>query len=109
SSTRARSFEAGVVTLFLRRPAALRMRVSISPRGSLMDMISVSLPAGLHEAGHQAQRSEFAKRDTRHVELAVVAARTPRHRAAIADARLGGVARHLRQLQLCGEALFHRL
>src|SRR5689334_13234056 len=84
------------------------MRVSISPRGSLIDMDSLSLPARLDHAGYLAGRGEFAQRDARQLELAVIGARTPRHRTAVADARRRRVARQLGKLELRGKTVFRR-
>src|SRR3712207_1767016 len=93
SSTRARRREPGVDTVPRRRCFALRMRVSISPRGSFMDMRPSPLPARLHEAGDEALRPEFPERDARQAELAIDRARPARHLAAVADARRVRVAR----------------
>src|SRR5438270_12743882 len=84
SSTRARSFEPGVETLDLLRSCALRIRVIISPSGSLSDIARFSSPARLDETGYQPLGSQIAKRDSAQFELAVVAARTARHLTAIA-------------------------
>src|SRR4051812_48445005 len=84
------------------------MRVSISPRGSLIDMDSLSLPARLDHAGDLAGRGEFAQRDARQLELAIVGARAPGHRAAIADARRRRVARQFGKLELRGETVLRR-
>ena len=45
----------------------------------------------------------LAERDAREAELAEIGARTTRHRAAVADADLGGIARELRELLLEGD------
>src|SRR5690606_33292668 len=68
-----------------------------------------SLPAGLDEAGDDPRIAEFTKRDARHAELAINGARATGHLAAIADAGLGAVARHRRQLELSPETLIERL
>src|SRR5689334_16283888 len=87
SRTRPRSVEAGVVTVSRRLICALRMRVSISPIGSVRLIDLFSLPARLYHAGHLPEVSEGPQRDTAELELAVVAARTTGHFAAIAHAR----------------------
>src|SRR6185295_2282733 len=83
------------------------MRAIMSPIGSLT-AIAPSLPARLHKAWNQAFRSELAQRDTAQAVLAVIAARAPAELTAIADARLGRVARQLGQLQGRRKTLFHR-
>src|SRR5690242_18406656 len=85
------------------------MRVSISPRGSFTDMICLLLPARLDEAGDQAVVAQFPQRDTRHLQLAIIGTRTARHLAAVADSRLGRVARKRGKLDLGAKALFYRL
>src|ERR1044071_1456237 len=77
----------------------------MSPRGSLMVIASVPSPARLEHAGDLAGGGQLAHCDARQLELAVVAARPARHRAAVAHPRRRGVARHLGQLQLRLEAL----
>src|SRR5690606_30003912 len=109
SSTRARSVEAGVETFGLPRPMALRIRVSISPRGSFTDILQSSLPARLDQDRDQAVITQHPQRDARHLELAIVSPRTARHLAAVAYAGLRRVARQLGKLELCPEALFHGL
>src|SRR5471030_1948704 len=98
--------EAGVATLLRRRMAAFLIRAIMSPMGSLTD-ISPS-PARLDHAGDLPRRRQLAKRDTRHLELAIESARPAGEQAAVADAHLGGVARQLGELQPRGEALFQR-
>src|SRR5690554_4865172 len=85
------------------------MRAIMSLSGSLIIISRSPLPAGLGHAGHLAQRSEFAQRDTAHLELAVVGARTARDLAAVADAHRGGVARQLGELEAGLETLLQRL
>src|SRR5690606_12000082 len=70
---------------------------------------SSSLPARLDQAGNQAVIAEFAQRYTAHLELAVECTRTAGNLATVADAGLGRIARKRGQLELCAEALFHRL
>src|SRR5215211_1133689 len=98
SRMRARSFEPGVVTVLRRRICALRMRVSISPTGSLI-MGTPPLPARLHEARDQACGAEVAQRDPRHAELAVVGSRAPSDLAAVADPRRVRVAGQFGELE----------
>src|SRR6476469_2059807 len=97
SSTRSRCLEPGIETFDLLRIWALRMRAIMSPIGSLT--IAPSLPARLHKARNQALRAELAQRDTAQAVLAVIGARATAQLAAVADARLGRVARQLRQFQ----------
>src|SRR5690242_5717339 len=104
SSTRARRVEAGDETVPRRRSCALRMRVSISPIGSVRLIVLFSLPARLDHAGDLPKVAELAQRDTAHLELPVVATRTARHFATIADAARRRVARQRGQLELSLEA-----
>src|SRR5690349_8023483 len=108
SRTRARSFEPGVETVPRRRICALRMRVSISPNGSLI-MRCPPLPAGLDEAGDQAGGAELAQGDAGHAELAIVGARATGDLAAVADAGRVRVAGNLGQLEARVETLLHGL
>src|SRR5918997_6162605 len=107
SSTRPRILEPGVATVPRRRCCALRMRVSMSPRGSFID-IAASSPARLDEARDQALRAELPERDPRHAELAVGGARATRDLAAVADAGASAVARQRGERQARLEALLHR-
>src|SRR5262249_39193638 len=107
SSTCARSREPGVDTLDLLRSCALRMRVIMSPSGSLSAMRSSS-PARLDEAGDQPLGTKIAQRDAAHLELAVKRARPPRHLAAIANARARRVARQFGKLERRREPILHR-
>src|SRR5687767_1581538 len=78
----------------------LRIRVSMSPSGSLIAILAIpALPARLDHARDLALRGQLPERDARQAELAVVSARTARQDAAVADAHLGTIARQLRQLQ----------
>src|ERR1700686_209920 len=108
SSTVARIFEPGVETLGLARIWALRMRVMRSLIGSCVDM-SAPLPARLHEPGNQALGAEFTQRDAGKLVLAIDRTRTAGQFAAVADPGRRRIARHLGELQRCGEPLFHRL
>src|SRR5258708_23345057 len=80
----------------------------MSPSGSLIVIARLPLPARLEHAGDLAGRGQLAHRDPRHPELAVVAARPPGQRAAVADPRSRAVARQLSELQLRLEAVFRR-
>src|SRR6202012_4654923 len=96
SSTRWRCLEAGVLTLFRLRSCALRMRVIMSPMGSLTAICSsLPLPARLDEAGDQAGGTQLAQGDPAHLQLAIVGPRTAGHIAAVANAHGSAVARHL--------------
>src|SRR4029079_8182188 len=100
--------EAGVTTFGRRRICALRMRVSISPKGSLMDILLAPLPTRLGHAGDQTLARQIAELVAAHSDLAVVAARAARQLATIANANGRRVARHLRQLDARRKALFRR-
>src|ERR1044072_8038472 len=100
--------EAGVSTLLRLRMAALRMRAIISPRGSVIDIRSPPLPAGLDEARNLAVRTEVAPRDPAHLALAGEGARTSRQRAPVAVPGRGRVARQLGELEARFEALLQR-
>src|ERR1700679_200814 len=107
SSTRTRSRELGDLIFARPRSWPLRMRVRRSPMGSVIAISSYpSLPARLGHAGDLAEIRQIAKRDTREPHLAVIALGTSAELAAMMDARLGRVARQLRELQMRGEALF---
>src|SRR6185312_6488039 len=108
SSTLARSFDAGAATTAWRARCPLRMRVSISPSGSLIDIDNASLPARLDHAGDQPGRGELAQRDARQLELAVIPARTPAQFAAVVQPRVRAVAGQLGELELRLEAVFRR-
>src|SRR3546814_4000368 len=71
-STFARNVDAGQHTVLLPTRCPFRMRVSISPKGSLIDITALLLPAGLHHAGNQSRRREVAQRDARKLKLAVI-------------------------------------
>src|SRR6185503_10823349 len=62
----------------------------------------------LHKARNQALRPELAQRNAAQAVLAVVSARAATQLTAVANARLGGVARQLRQFQRRSKTLFHR-
>src|SRR5271166_2038620 len=108
SRTFLRREEPGVVTLPRLRICALRMRVSMSPRGSFTAMMVASSPARLHQARDKASVAQFAERNARHLHLAIEAARPARHLAAVAHAHDRAVARQLRESQARLEALLHR-
>src|SRR5439155_24042769 len=103
----ARSFEAGAATTAWRACCPLRMRVSMSPRGSVI-MARLPSPARFEHAGDQTGRGQLADRDARQFELPVIAARPPGQGAAVADPRDGAVARQFGQLQLRFEGLLGR-
>src|ERR1700722_6943466 len=84
------------------------MRVSISPRGSFVAMISASSPARLDEARDQALIPKLAERDARHLHLAIEATRPPGHLAAIAHANDRAVARQRRETDARFESPLHR-
>src|SRR5882762_10716313 len=107
SRTLARIFEAGAATTAWRARCPLRIRVSMSPRGSVI-MARLPSPARFEHAGDQAGGGQLADRDARQLELPVIAARPPGQGAPIANPRVGAVARQLRQLQLRLEALLGR-
>src|SRR5688572_14327591 len=100
--------EAGVTTFGRRRICAFRMRVSISPKGSFIDIRLPSLPARLGHAGDQTLARQITKLVAAHSELAVVTARTAGDLATIANARRRGIARHLGELDTRSETLFRR-
>ena len=68
----------------------LRIRVSISPRGSLIDIVGILLPARLDHARDQPGRSKLAQRDTRQPEFSVIAPRPAGQGAPVAVARFSG-------------------
>src|SRR4051794_37267128 len=83
----------------------LRIRVSRSPKGSVIAIPWAPLPAGLGHAGDQALVGQFPEHDPRKTELAVVRARTARQLTAVANARRVTVARKLRHLETSHQAL----
>src|ERR1700761_1885661 len=108
SSTLTRSREPGVETLGFLRICALLMRAIRSPMGSF-NCMRPSSPARLHEAGNEALGAKLAQRNAAELVLAIDGARTAGQFAAVAIAVLRRIARQLRKLQRCREALFHRL
>src|SRR5271165_1336542 len=106
SRTFLRKEEPGVETLPRLRICALRMRVSMSPRGSFTSLSSS--PTRLDQAGNQALVAQFAHRDARHLHLAVEAARPAGHFATIANANDRAVAGQRREPDARFETLFHR-
>src|ERR1700678_4191135 len=108
SSTLPRSVEPGVETLPRLRICALRMRVSISPRGSFTDMIAAPSPTRLDQARDQALVAQFPERDAAHLHLPIITSRTPGYLAAVAHARHRAVARQRGELDTGVEPLFHR-
>src|SRR4051794_22012573 len=108
-STLARSCEAGDMHIEWRARCALRIRVSISPRGSDIDIGSGPfLPAGLHHAGDLPGTGEVAQRDTAQFELAVIAPRAARELAAQTHPYFRTVTRQLRELECRVETIFNR-
>src|ERR1700761_910537 len=85
------------------------MRVSISPKGSDMDMEDpLSLPARLDHAGDLPGAGEIAQRDAAQPELPVVRARAAADLTTQTDPRWRTVARQLSQFNRSLEPLFHR-
>src|ERR1043165_4696327 len=108
SKTLARIFEAGAATTACRARCPLRMRVSMSPSGSLIVMARLLSPVRLQHARDLVRRCQFPHRDARQFELAVNTARAAGQRTAVANASLRAVARQLGQLQLRLETLLRR-
>src|SRR6516162_4092368 len=107
SSTLARNFEAGEAMTAWRALCPLRIRVSISPRGSLI-VIGIFLPARLDHAWNLPGGGEFAQSDARQLEFPIIAARAAVEGATIANPRFSAVAWQLRELQLRRKPLFGR-
>src|SRR3981081_439573 len=83
------SFEEGMRTLSCIATLALRIRVNMSARGSVMVMQVVpSLPTGLGHTRHLARMGEFAQADTAQAELA-------EHRVRPSATAATGVGAHL--------------
>src|SRR3982750_2952170 len=99
-----RSFEAGVRIESLRACWPLRMRVSMSPSGSVI-AIRIPLPTRLHDTGNQALVGQVPEHDPRQAELAIISARPSGQLAAVADARRVPVARQLRHLETSNQPL----
>src|SRR3546814_20454599 len=74
------------------------MRVSISPKGSLIAILAVLLPARLDHAGDLAGGCEVAQCDARQLELAVIRAGPARQLATVAHPDRRGIPRHLGKL-----------
>src|SRR5271165_6269947 len=108
SRTFLRREEPGVVTLPRLRICALRIRVSISPRGSFIAMIVLLSPARLDEARDEALVAEFAQGDARHLHFAVIAARAAGHFATVAHPDDRAVARKGGEPEARLETLLHR-
>src|ERR1700693_4850987 len=85
------------MTLTFSVACALRMRVSMSAMGSLMLMCAL-LPARLDHSGDLAAHRDLADLVAPETELAERPARPAGHRAAVAQAHGGGVARQRLQL-----------
>src|SRR6185369_2940682 len=85
------------------------MRVSISPKGSLIAISRIPpLPARLDHAGDLPGRGQLAQRNARQFELAIIRPRTARQLAPQAVASGGRIARQLRQLETRRELLLDR-
>src|SRR5215213_4835267 len=90
--------------LSLRADWPLRMRVSRSPKGSVI-AIPLPLPARLGHARDQALVGQLPKHDPRQAELAVISARPAGQLAAVADPGRIRIARHLSHLETRDQAL----
>src|SRR5215467_5111163 len=88
SVIRTLSLEDGMSTFSCSARLALRMRVSRSAIGSLIDMVVRPLPAGLDHARHLALEGELPEAEPAELELSEVAARPAAQLAAAVDARL---------------------
>src|SRR5580692_4102501 len=75
--------DAGTSTVLWLAVLALRMRVSISAIGSVIDICSSPSPRGFRHTGHDAGVSVLAKANAAHRELAQITARTPANQAPI--------------------------
>src|SRR6185437_10274252 len=84
------------------------MRVNRSPSGSFMDIVRLSSPARLQQAGDQPLGAELAQRNARQLVLAVIAAWTPGDFTTVANARGRRIARQLGELERRGKALLDR-
>src|SRR6478735_5633204 len=104
SSTLARSLDAGERTESFFACWPLRMRVSISPRGSV-NAISRSSPARLGQARNQALETQVPNLDPVEAELAINAARAAGGGAAVAHPGRVSVARNLGQLEARDQTL----
>src|SRR5512140_1923216 len=68
--------EAGISTVLCRAVLPLRIRVSMSAMGSVIDMVLASSPARLGQTGDDALVRDLAQTDAAEPELAIVGART---------------------------------
>src|SRR5689334_8458150 len=91
--------------LSLRACWPLRMRVSISPRGSVIAIRYNPLPARLDDAGNEALVGQLPEHDPRQAELAVISTRPAGQLAAVANPGRIPIARELRHLQTRDQAL----
>src|SRR5665647_3637104 len=73
----------GISTVLCRAVLPLRMRVSMSAMGSVIDMVLDSLPARLGQTGDDALVRYLAQADAAEPELAVVRARATAPAAAV--------------------------
>src|ERR1017187_2570802 len=69
------NLDAGTSTLGWRASAALRTRVSMSPIGSDVPIVTSLSPTGLDHAGDFAGQSELPETDPAQIEFAQIAAR----------------------------------
>src|SRR5512133_1107004 len=103
SAIRILSREAGMRTFSCRAREALRMRVSMSPIGSVKLIARSPLPARLDDAGDLALQRALAEADAAHLELAQERPRAAAQRAAVVlahrELQLAGGLRHLRKLR----------
>src|SRR3982751_4055775 len=99
-----RSFDAGVRIESLRACWPLRMRVSMSPRGSVIAILN-PLPARLDDAGDEALVGQVPEHDPRQAELAVISSRPAGQLAAVTNPRRVPVTRQLGHLQARHQAL----
>src|SRR5271169_6792278 len=108
SSTLARIFEAGEATTAWRARCPLRIRVSMSPNGSLIVIAGILLPARLEHAWDLPRGGKLAQRNPRQLELPVKAARPAGQGAAVAHPRRRAVARQQCELELRCKTLLGR-
>src|SRR6266702_1954985 len=88
SVIRTLSLEDGMSSFSCSARLSLRMRVSRSAIGSLIDMVVRPLPTGLDHARHLALEGELPEAEPAELELSQKAARPAAQLAAAVDARL---------------------
>src|SRR5206468_10970903 len=76
SAIRTLSREAGMSTFSCSARLALRIRVSRSAIGSVIDMVAPS-PARLHDARHLALERQFPEAEAAQLEFSEIASRAP--------------------------------